>query len=258
MSERNWELMLDPALDGETNMAVDSGLLSEVEQADLPLTVLRFYAWVQPTISVGRNQSMEKAVDLEFCNSHGLSVVQRPTGGHAVLHGDELTYAIASNDLSQFDGGSIYSTYRRISEALSLGYRRLGIESILSPETVRRNGEKRRQKIAYDDPCFVSPSRYELLVDGRKLVGSAQRRLRRGFLQHGSMPITCDRGLLARSTRFEDPEALECGMLGIADCLDVHPSIEDMASVFVQAFEDYFETRFKRRIGISTASTGLR
>jgi lipoate-protein ligase A len=256
MSRARWELVLDPALDGVTNMTVDSGLLSEVEQSDLPLTVLRFYAWVQPTISLGRNQNKEKAVDLEFCNSHGLSVVQRPTGGRAVLHGDELTYAIASNDPSQFEGGAIYGTYRRISEALSLGYCRLGIESILSAETVRRNGPKRSQNAAYDDPCFVSPSRYELMVDGRKLMGSAQRRLRRGFLQHGSMPITCDRDLLARATRFEDPEALEGGMLGIADCLDAYPGMEAMVAVFVQAFEDYFETRFERRRGMSVPAAG--
>jgi len=258
MSRGKWELVLDPALDGETNMAVDSRLLSEVEQSDFPLTVLRLYTWIRPAISLGRNQNIETAVDLEFCNSHGLKVVHRPTGGHAVLHGDELTYAIASNDPYQFDGGSIYGTYRRISAALSLGYRRLGIESTLSPETVRRNGVKNHEKKDYDAPCFVSPSRYELMVDGRKLVGSAQRRLRRGFLQHGSMPITCDRDLLARSTRFEDPEALECGMLGIAECLDACPSIEDMVPVFVQAFEDYFETRFEQRIGVSAGPSDLR
>ena len=249
--------MLDPALDGETNMAVDSGLLSEVEQSDSPLTIARFYAWVQPTISLGRNQNLQKAVDLEFCRSNGLGVVTRPTGGRAVLHDDELTYAIASNDPSQFEGGSIYGTYRRISEALSLGYRRLGVDAILSPETVRRNAGKRSQNRAYDDPCFVSPSRYELMVDGRKLVGSAQRRLRRSFLQHGSMPIHCDRALLAEATRFEAPEDLEGGMSGIAECMDAYLGIAQMTSVFVQAFEDYFETRFENRRAISVPG-GLR
>ncbi len=258
MSKGSWELVLDPALDGETNMAVDSGLLQEVDQSDSPLTIVRFYAWVRPTISLGRNQNLQKAVDLEFCGSHSLSVVGRPTGGRAVLHGDELTYAIASNDPSQFDGGSIYGTYRRISEALSLGYRRLGVDSTLSPETVRRNRPNRSENRAYDDPCFVSPSRYELMVGGRKLVGSAQRRLRRGFLQHGSMPINCDRDLLAGATRFEDPGVLEAKMMGIAECLDSCPGVDEMTSIFVQAFADYFETRFEHRRGIPASATGLR
>ena len=247
LGKGSWALVLDPALDGETNMAVDGGLLSEVDQSDAPLTIVRFYSWVQPTVSLGRNQNLEKAVDVEYCGSHGLSVVQRPTGGRAVLHADELTYAIASNDPSRFDGGSIYGSYRRISEALSLGYRRLGLDSNLSSDTRRRHGGQRGQTKAYDDPCFVSLSRYELMVDGRKIVGSAQRRLRRGFLQHGSMPITCDRDLLARVTRFEDPEALESGMSGIAEFLDAYPSIEDMTPIFVQAFEAYFETTFEHR-----------
>ena len=98
-------------------------------------------------------------------------------------------------------------------------------------------------------PVFVSPSRYELMVDGRKIVGSAQRRLRRGFLQHGSMPITCDRDLLARATRFEDPAALESEMSGIGECLNPCPSAPDMTSAFVAAFEGYFGVVFERRMG---------
>ncbi len=258
MSEQTWELILDPALDGETNMAMDSEMLSQVEDSRSPLTVLRFYTWIQPTISLGRNQNLERAVDVEFCQSQGLGVVHRPTGGRAVLHSDELTYAIASNDPSEFDGGSIYGTYRRISEALALGYRRLGVDSVLSPDTVRRNGGKPAEDTSFDDPCFVSPSRYELMVDGRKIVGSAQRRLRRGFLQHGSMPITCDRGLLARATRFEDPAALESEMSGIGECLNPCPSAQDMTSAFVAAFEGYFGVVFERRMGISPPSAGLR
>ncbi len=220
------------------------------------MTILRFYSWARPTISLGRNQNLEKAVDVGFCDSKGLSVVHRPTGGRAVLHDDELTYAIASNDPKQFDGGSIYQTYRRISEALSLGYRRLGLDPVLSPDTVRRNGGRRSENTDFDDPCFVSPSRYELMINGRKIAGSAQRRLRRGFLQHGSMPLTCDRNLLARATRFEDPAALERGMLGIAECLDACPGIEDMTSVFVQAFGDYFETRFAHRDATGVRAAG--
>ena len=166
--------MLDPPLDGETNMAVDAELLESLEQNREVRTVLRFYSWIRPTISLGRNQRREKALDLEFCQSAGLDVVQRPTGGRAVLHDDEITYSVVSNEETPFDGGSIYDTYRRISEALSIGYHRLGVETVLAPDT-RRLGVS---KGGAEYPCFVSPSRYELMKDGRKVVGSAQRRLR--------------------------------------------------------------------------------
>src|SRR5690606_29480259 len=129
----------------------------------------------------------------------GIDIVYRPTGGRAVLHDDELTYAVVSNDLARFDGGSVYGTYRRISEALAAGYRRLGLDVTLAPPPGRGP-----VKGPVDHPCFVSPSRYELLAGGRKIAGSAQRRLRHAFLQHGSMPVTCDRDLLARATRMAD------------------------------------------------------
>ena len=247
MHKKVWELILDPPLDGETNMAIDARLLSEVEKSVVPRTVLRFYSWIRPTISLGRNQQREKALDLEFCRSQGLAIVHRPTGGRAVLHADEITYAVASNDPSQFDGGSVYGTYRRVSEALSEGYQRLGVDAGLSPDTRPRS----RSKTVNDDPCFVSPSRYELMVGGRKIAGSAQRRLRRGFLQHGSLPITCDRELLARATRFDEPRLLLTEMSGIEECLDSRPSHQKMIEAFIGAFERYFGIRFRRRIGIA-------
>ena len=259
MAETTWELIVDPAQDGDANMTVDSGLLCEVEASDSPLTVLRFYSWTRPTVSLGRNQNLERAVDIEFCRDHGLGLVHRPTGGRAVLHADELTYAIASNDPANFDGGSIYGTYRRVSEALQLGYRRLGVDATLSPETRRRNGGRNSgHNSDYDDPCFVAPSRYELIVRGRKIVGSAQRRLRRGFLQHGSMPITCDRTLLARATRFEDPAMLDSEMSGIAECLERRPSIEEMTTVFIRAFEDHFNVGLRHRMPRSSVFEQLR
>ena len=243
MTTKTWELILDAALDGETNMAVDAELLASVEATEEPRTVLRFYSWIRPTVSLGRNQKPEKAVDLDCCREEGLDVVRRPTGGRAVLHDDELTYAVVSNDLSYFADGSIYETYRMISQALSAGYRNLGVETLLAPDT-RRMGASRNGS---DYPCFVSPSRYELMVDGRKIVGSAQRRLRRSFLQHGSMPITCNRPMLARVTCLEDATLLDEEMCGIEECLGVRPSLGAMMSAFVGAFQHHFGVDLIRR-----------
>src|SRR5207245_10835578 len=106
---------------------------------------------------------------------------------------------VISND-SVYFGDTIYGNYRRVSEALCLGYNDLGIAAILAPDTrkpdVLDNG--------IDPPCFLSPSRYELMVDGRKIVGSAQRRVRRSFLHHGLIPITCTRVNLAAALGLRD------------------------------------------------------
>src|SRR3989441_3059186 len=169
-----WELIVDGSIDGATNMAIDAALLDEVDNSTDARTVLRFYGWLRPTISLGRNQKIEKAVDVEYCRANGIDIVHRPTGGRAVLHDDELTYAVISNDSSAF-GDTIYGNYKRVSEALCLGYKRLGVPAVLAPDT------RKHPEFAEDAelPCFISPSRYELMVGGRKIVGSAQRRGRR-------------------------------------------------------------------------------
>jgi lipoate-protein ligase A len=224
-------------------MALDAALLAEVEKAVDPRTIVRFYSWSCPALSLGRNQKIERAADLEYCRAQGITVVHRPTGGRAVLHGvDELTYAVVSNDPAAFDGGAVYATYRRISEALVDGYRMLGVDAVLAPDTTRHT-----RVDGHEDPCFVSPSRYELMVGGRKVVGSAQRRLRSSFLQHGSMPITCDRGRLAAATRMPDASILDREMAGLSECMPETPAIEALVEVFRRAFEQRFRIRFRNR-----------
>lgn len=234
-----WKLIIDDAKDGLTNMSIDAALLDEVEAAGDPRTIVRFYGWRNPTISLGRNQKVDRAVDVDYCRTNGIDVVHRPTGGRAVLHDDELTYAVISNDANVF-GDTIYGNYKRVSEALCLGYIQLGVPAILAPDT-RKSAE------ASDDadlPCFLSTSRYELMVNGRKIVGSAQRRVRRSFLQHGSMPITCDRNALAHATRMADAAPLETEMAGVAEFLDERPTIEQFRGAFIRAFRDYFSIEF--------------
>src|SRR5689334_685559 len=129
-----WELIVDGAFDGATNMAIDAALLNEVDAAEESRTIVRFYTWTSPTVSLGRNQKIEKAVDVDYCAANSIDIVHRPTGGRAVLHDDELTYAVISNDAQAF-GDTIYGNYKRVSEALCLGYKRLGVAAVLAPDT---------------------------------------------------------------------------------------------------------------------------
>jgi lipoate-protein ligase A len=235
----SWTLIIDGPLDGALNMSIDSALLDEVDNSETSRTIVRFYTWRTPTVSLGRNQKIEKAVDAGYCAANGIDVVHRPTGGRAVLHDDELTYAVISNDAEAF-GDTIYGNYKRVSEALCLGYNRLGVPAVLAPET-------RKPSPMPDDgdpPCFVSPSRYELMVDGRKIAGSAQRRVRRSFLQHGSLPITCNRETLARATRLMSVELLDKEMAGVAEFLAKRPTLEELRGAFIRAFQDYFSVEF--------------
>ena len=237
-----WELIIDGAIDGKSNMAIDAALFEEVASSSTQRTIVRFYQWSRPTLSLGRNQKVEKAVDTDYCDARGIDVVHRPTGGRAVLHDDELTYAVISNDSSHF-GDTIYGNYKAVSEALCRGYNVLGVPALLAPDTKKVNGFTN----GADLPCFISPSRYELMVDGRKIVGSAQRRVRDNFLQHGSMPITCDRKVLASATRLQDSSLLDREMAGLAEFLAERPTIEQLTGTFVRAFQDRFSIEFRRR-----------
>ena len=237
-----WDLIIDGQLDGVSNMAIDAALLDEIEGSADPKTIVRFYQWKSPTISLGRNQKIDSAVDREYCASHDIDIVHRPTGGRAVLHDDELTYAVVSNDASYF-GDTIYVNYKRVSEALRDAFQRVGVSATLAPETRKapapRNGA--------DPPCFLSPSRYELTVEGRKIVGSAQRRVKKSFLQHGSMPITCDRETLARATRLNETASLYREMAGLAEFLSERPSVASLTNALVGSFQDRFAIEFRRR-----------
>jgi lipoate-protein ligase A len=225
-------------------MAIDAALLEDIEKSSEPRTTLRFYAWARPTLSLGRNQKAEKAADLAYCRDQGIAVVHRPTGGRAVLHDDELTYAIISNDSSYF-GDTIYANYKRVSEALCAGFNLLGIPAVLAPDTVKPDGLPE----GVDPPCFLSPSRYELMVNGRKIVGSAQRRLRRSFLQHGSMPIRIDFQALARATRMPDTDLLAKEMAGCAEFVPARPTIHEMIGAFIRAFQEQFAVEFQTAMG---------
>jgi lipoate-protein ligase A len=238
-----WDLILDDELDGKSNMAIDAALLEEIDGAQDPKTVVRFYRWRRPTVSLGRNQRVDTAVDEAFCSEQGIDIVHRPTGGRAVLHDDELTYAVVSNDSTYF-GDTIYANYKSVSEALCAAFNRVGVPAILAPETRRVASHAGGN----DLPCFMSPSRYELTVQGRKIVGSAQRRLRRSFLQHGSMPIRCDREKLARVTRMTDSAPLYEEMAGIEEFLPTRPTLGELTSALVGSFQDRFAIDFKRRV----------
>jgi lipoate-protein ligase A len=174
---------------GAYNMAVDEELLARAQAGD-PVPVLRFYGWNPPAVSLGRFQKIEEAVNIEACRQRGFDIVRRITGGRAVLHRHELTYSVISRIDNPLFPPNVHGTYKVIAEGLLAGLRNLGI----SAEIVSRTSRHAHlvETHAKDPACFSSPSWYEIVVNGKKIVGSAQRRLSNAFLQHGSILIDYD------------------------------------------------------------------
>lgn len=174
---------------GACNMAVDEELLA-LAQAGETTPVLRFYGWDPPAVSLGRFQHIESAVNADACRRHGFDIVRRITGGRAVLHHHELTYSITARVDNPLFPSTVLGTYKVIATGLLAGLKNLGIAA----EMVSRGGRHTPlvEKKPKDPACFSSPSWYEILVNGKKIIGSAQRRMRGTFLQHGSILIDYD------------------------------------------------------------------
>jgi lipoate-protein ligase A len=207
-----WRLIVDGEADGPSNMALDDAILEAVSAGASPPT-LRFYGWAPPCLSLGRSQPQADA-DLAACRAAGVDVVRRPSGGQAILHTDELTYSIALLQADPRAEGGVLDVYRLLSAGLLAGLRRLGVAA--SSAAGKEEGAARRPI------CFETPSAYEIVANGRKLVGSAQWRARGAVLQHGTLPLHGDlarivgclslgeeeraaqaRSLLARATTLE-------------------------------------------------------
>lgn len=237
-SSGTWGLRVwrDPGVSGRDNMRRDLQLLQQMRPADVP--VLRLYTWVPPAISIGHGQRYEW-IDLEACRRDGIDVVQRPTGGRAILHAAELTYAIAAPLTHPLFGHDLRSTHCILAECLAAGLRDLGVATTLSRPERDAYGEKSRQ------PCFVSTGRAELLAQGRKLVGSAQRRTANAFLQHGSLLLGTEHAELAGYLRLgtdTDRDAARTALLRstitLEELLGQRPDFDSVASALVRGFVD--------------------
>lgn len=175
-----WRLLLDGASSGAWNMAVDETLLLCHAADDSPPT-LRFYDWNPACISLGRFQKTHPQHSPQHSQ---FDLVRRPTGGRAVLHQHEITYAaVLREELLPPDARSVVGAYRFLSAGFIEGLKRLGIEAALARAESASEGA---------DNCFASSARCDFLVDGRKLIGAAQCRKRGAVLQHGSILLEAD------------------------------------------------------------------
>ncbi len=185
-----WRILIDGNHGPAENMAIDEAIFSLVARGESVPTI-RFYGWEPPTLSIGYHQKSASEADFDVLSELGYGFVRRPTGGRAVLHKDEVTYAVIAPLGGSLDG-NVTDIYVRISEALRDGLRLMGVNVEL--EKGKLSTEDQRKAA---NPCFTSTSRYELAVEGRKIVGSAQVRRDGAFLQHGSILLHHDQSEIA-------------------------------------------------------------
>jgi len=212
-------------------MAIDEALLCEADRSGRAF--LRLYRWSPPCLSFGRHESVTTRYDRAAIARLGLDVVRRPTGGRAVWHEHEVTYAVAA-PIAMF--GSLRETYCAIHERLAAALRTLGVDAKLASHRPPRSAPGRLVPLSEGPTaCFAAPVGGEVLIGDRKVVGSAQVRRGAAFLQHGSILLDGSQHVVARVSRL--PGAGNRATT-LSDALGRPVSFEEVAAAIVAAWRE--------------------
>lgn len=209
------------------NMARDEYLFNLCQQKKMGF--FRLYSWDKPSFSFGVSQKISKAINAEYIGENNYAFVRRITGGKTVLHNDEITYAVVSSEDIFYKDNDLYKSYMLISRVLVQAFRQFGVEAYLSegsPSFLSKT----------NNPCFSFPTPNELEVDGKKIVGSAQKRNNKALLQHGSIPITMDYQLYAGGTHSR-PAIIRRNMTTLSEVSGKNRN--DLAAALIESFRDF-------------------
>ncbi len=225
-------------------MALDESILEHIGRGE-SLPTLRLYAWTPACLSLGHAQPFAD-VDVTRLKERGWEVVRRITGGRAILHTDELTYSVIAPSNERRVEGSVLESYNRLAKALLLA-----VKSLEVPVEMKMG--KANEGATSNPVCFEVPSTYEITVDGKKLIGSAQARKKEGVLQHGSLPLRGDLTRICQALIFENESAREDASKRLLErattvesALGRGVSWETAAQAFIHAFEAQLGLRFER------------
>jgi len=249
-----WRLIKDGYHTGFMNMAIDEAIMIAHREGLVPPTI-RFYQWSPAAVSLGYFQDLKKEIDVDVCRDMRIDIVRRPTGGKAVLHDKELTYSFIIKESHHLVNGSILETYKKISGGIIRGLSYLGIKAELVPlrEKLKStpSGNEAKSEIPHSDIksiCFSVPSQYEVQVEGKKIVGSAQVRKREIVLQHGSLLIELEKDKLFSVFNFPSVHIRErlktrFNATSLEEILKRKINFSELSEILPRGFEEEFGVR---------------
>ncbi|MEN8146702.1 MAG: lipoate--protein ligase family protein [Campylobacterota bacterium] len=222
---KTWRLIESGIGSAQWNMALDEALLEGFREDDLP--ILRLYGW-EPALSLGRFSSILKSVDLERLEQQKLACVRRMTGGGVLVHGDDLSYTLIL-PRKQLKNRGVKESYRYLCRFLISLYEKLGQSAHFAHE-LQLEGER-------SDICLADNEAYDIVIEGRKMGGNAQRHTRHALFQHGTIPISVD------ESRFAPLFFGESGLARAAtlERLGSTVAYEELALLVKEAFSETFD-----------------
>lgn len=261
---QGWRLLTDNTRDPYENMALDETLLLLCGKGLSPPTI-RFYTWDPSALSIGYSQDPLKQLDTELCRSLNIPVIRRITGGKALIHNNDLSYSVVFHYDGVLQRHSILESQRVINNCLVDAIREMGMDARL-----RLNGENRYDGLSGVSTgklpfCFLIPASNDIIVSERKIVGSAQRRTKNAFIQHGSIfvdpPDDIDVRLLTGSKKIkkgaDDPELKsspvafdredqQTGYTWVNRHLLKKTNIQELQDILIKSFEEGFGVKIHR------------
>nr|WP_068128334.1 biotin/lipoate A/B protein ligase family protein [Nosocomiicoccus ampullae] len=231
-----WSYIKSGKQDAFYNMALDELLMKKVEKGEIN-PVLRLYEWEIPTLSIGYFQKIHREIDVEKVKEYGYQLVRRKTGGRGVLHDKELTYSLVLPENYEGMPHTVTESYKVLSMGLLEGFKNLGLDAYFSIP------EKTKTEIR-SSVCFDTPSWYELVVEGRKIAGSAQTRNDGVIMQHGSILLDVDIDHLFDMFKFTNERFkqkmksdFKSKAVPINDLTDKNITVDELYIAFKDGFE---------------------
>ena len=235
-----WRFINSGKLKPYENMAMDEAILFGIINKNNPPAV-RVYDWDPPTVSFGYHQKINEHILLDKVKEYGFGLVRRPTGGRAVLHYDEVTYAV----ISRTDGilaGSVLESYQKIGKVLLATLHEIGIDA-----TMKDSMPSEKEQKTWVNPCFTSASKYEINYKGKKIIGSAQIRKGSALLQHGSILLNHNQELMAelmptKSNKEKETikKLLSRKTIAVNDLIENSLSFNDFVNILKKNFQKHF------------------
>jgi lipoate-protein ligase A len=228
-----WRLIVSGKGSAPFNMALDEALAFSVRQGR-HLPTLRFYEWDTLSVTLGYFQKYDE-VNTDFCQKKDIPVIRRLTGGRAVLHGKDLTYSFSTGDNDLTFGSSISLNYQKLSAAFLSGFKKLGLNAFMTQRKAKRDALR-------NPSCFKSVSLAEITVEGKKIVGSAQKRWSDGMLQQGSVMVDFDPSVMCEIFYHKNTDMISD--IGRIKDYTSSVTVSQITEALIRAFEETFDREF--------------
>lgn len=230
---RKWRLILSRFNDPYTNMAIDEAIARE-QSAREQLPTLRFYGWSPASFSLGYFQDIYKVLNIPKCVKEEIPFVRRFTGGEMIFHDQELTYSLNFPQSGSKTFNSVKESFKINSSFILKAYRKLGLDVGFASCAPAVD--------ASDNPgalCLESCEEYDIIVSGKKLGGSSQRRIKNIIFQHGSIPLKLDFNKF-KPFLNRDIVGLENKAISLEEALARQVSFKELEDLLKESFEEVF------------------